>query len=1279
MPRGIAAVVAAWIVVGLVAPAGAQGTPRVGLTAASGPPGQSVTAVGRDFAEGSCSVSRDGSVQAFGDTCNASYTVAMPSTPGTYTITLATGTQSASATYRVEEPEPEPSPEPPPPPPPPPPSPTPPPPPPSPSPTPTPTPTPSPTPTESPSPTEAPTPSPTPTDNPSRPEPVEPAPPTAPGGTLEVDGVLRDGQPWPIASPCLPSAPGAAVVDVDGHSVDTALTDLGAGITADVEAGELRVRPALAGSVTPPLAMQHSGAGGLRLDLGGERNWMGLHVGRNDDGGPANVTVTGFDSAGSPVARASTELPSGPQPVFTCVELSTDALDDGVGPEDPATEDGASEEATTAEVATEEPEDEATPGDPSTDAAEALPTGQPFASVEVSVVAGDVDVDEVVDHLVVADTPPTRDGTVEIDLDSRGSTIDLHADAATTVSGTVTADDELAAVEVWQSYTSPRDIGRQRVRRVGPAQWVAQPDGTVRVWAHGRLVAGQGSVGIHARTVSGASATARAAVTVQRPTGGPATVGEGADAPGDGDTDVTIAGIEVTQGVRASALTVPDDGPGVRLADDEELVAGRSTLVRVWPSAETEVGGVTARLVGIRDGVPLAGGPLEPVWSAATAAPVADPQRVRGRVDGVLTFLVPDAWTRVPGDVTLAVQLDPPGVDTRQTCRDCRAGDLLHLDLTFAANEHALALWPRPGEGVTREIVAEVVASLPRWLPLANDGVDLVRPLTAAAGDDDVAAWVVQDLLTDVAAGRDVVQLWLDPPGTCGARSLVGAGVATAGACSHVPAHAVAHMLGLEHVDDGHDGGSGCGAVTGAAVDVTADPPRVIDTRASWGDGDAALVDAAAECDEPHAHDLMSTGGRTVVTSPTSWGELATALAGGGRSLLTPADGDGDTEVVVVSDGAATRVIVGGSHQLASGDAEARVDGGTVAAREVHDEVGDRAWVVALPAGDWDRVEVGGHTVERGGDLDVVLQSPSAGEVMSGPVEVAWSGSPEQGRAVVEVAGADGAWWPVAVTGEESITLADLPAGGPVRIRVQVSDGARHGVSEPVDIAVAPRSPDVLVTSPAPGQYAAEGRGVELVGLVAGDVDDEDLLWEVDGTEVARGRRVLVSGLEAGPHEVVLRAVDRSAAGARISVPLVVQTDGDGDGIGDAWEVTHGLDPLEPQDAQQDQDADGAVAVEEFVTGGVPTAADSDGDGSWDGVEVAAGTDPASAASTPSGIHSWPDPLPVPAAVGAGGSGTPWWNGWTSPSRLVLVTAVVVVLALDAWLLVRRRRRRRYG
>ncbi|MCI0497846.1 MAG: hypothetical protein L0Z54_06115 [Thermoplasmata archaeon] len=83
-------------------------------------------------------------------------------------------------------------------------------------------------------------------------------------------------------------------------------------------------------------------------------------------------------------------------------------------------------------------------------------------------------------------------------------------------------------------------------------------------------------------------------------------------------------------------------------------------------------------------------------------------------------------------------------------------------------------------------------------------------------------------------------------------------------------------------------------------------------------------------------------------------------------------------------------------------------------------------------------------------------------------------------------------------------------------------------------------------------------------------------------------------------------------------------TDTDGDGMPDGWEVENGLDPLR-DDAMEDPDADGADLdippdgiqrderfddLAEYLNGTHPRVADTDGDGMPDGWEVAHGLDP---------------------------------------------------------------------
>jgi hypothetical protein len=76
-------------------------------------------------------------------------------------------------------------------------------------------------------------------------------------------------------------------------------------------------------------------------------------------------------------------------------------------------------------------------------------------------------------------------------------------------------------------------------------------------------------------------------------------------------------------------------------------------------------------------------------------------------------------------------------------------------------------------------------------------------------------------------------------------------------------------------------------------------------------------------------------------------------------------------------------------------------------------------------------------------------------------------------------------------------------------------------------------------------------------------------------------------------------------------------SDQDGDGLSDSWEIRFGLDPLDSSDATGDGDNDGLNNLQEQALGTDPTNSDTDGDGAIDGDEASAGTDPVDPNSTP--------------------------------------------------------------
>jgi uncharacterized protein (DUF1800 family) len=99
--------------------------------------------------------------------------------------------------------------------------------------------------------------------------------------------------------------------------------------------------------------------------------------------------------------------------------------------------------------------------------------------------------------------------------------------------------------------------------------------------------------------------------------------------------------------------------------------------------------------------------------------------------------------------------------------------------------------------------------------------------------------------------------------------------------------------------------------------------------------------------------------------------------------------------------------------------------------------------------------------------------------------------------------------------------------------------------------------------------------------------------------------------------------------------------DSDNDGMTDAWETTHGLNPNGTGDAVLDGDNDGLNNVREHLAGTSPTNADTDGDLAPDGLEVTLGSNPLLASSLPPFYRGLP-----PGAAGEDLNGNGMSDAW---------------------------------
>ncbi|MBX5483482.1 MAG: right-handed parallel beta-helix repeat-containing protein, partial [Myxococcaceae bacterium] len=108
--------------------------------------------------------------------------------------------------------------------------------------------------------------------------------------------------------------------------------------------------------------------------------------------------------------------------------------------------------------------------------------------------------------------------------------------------------------------------------------------------------------------------------------------------------------------------------------------------------------------------------------------------------------------------------------------------------------------------------------------------------------------------------------------------------------------------------------------------------------------------------------------------------------------------------------------------------------------------------------------------------------------------------------------------------------------------------------------------------------------------------------WDV----IAGGGTIDPDGLFTAGEEsgTFANTIQATIDGHTKTTGVVVATDYDEDGLPDEWELAHGLDPMDGNDATLDPDSDGLTNTGELTARTDPQDADTDDDGVLDGVEL---------------------------------------------------------------------------
>lgn len=421
------------------------------------------------------------------------------------------------------------------------------------------------------------------------------------------------------------------------------------------------------------------------------------------------------------------------------------------------------------------------------------------------------------------------------------------------------------------------------------------------------------------------------------------------------EVDVQIQAVEVTQGIRGDIPVRAAGGRETLGRDDAVHVAGRRTVVRVYPWLLPAAGSVSglrleARLRGFRGGVELPGSPLSPENGAVFFQSNWTMAEMRGNSGRSWNFVLPASWTAAEGDLDLraeaAIAADTSPYTTE--CAACAGNNTARLNGVRIATVQSKPIvvvmylanmyWMKPDGTVANAApslieIAEVLDYWRKTWPVADRSLRLrLRPLRLTRLECreisfgvfgsmrycmpevwGVPLWDNESIHREQAAlipRRYLTDPYVYIPLTFSPRSPIGcsgrAGVGWpplfhGGACGRTIAQEAGHSVGRWHASGAHGEDLVDSEYPGAHGEIEANAVA-FDT---W---EMRVISGP-----PHIHDYMSYGGEPTWTSLYTWKALgrifgqpdlqAEAPAGTAQLVAFLPDSAGDPRRLSIEDG----------------------------------------------------------------------------------------------------------------------------------------------------------------------------------------------------------------------------------------------------------------------------------------------------------------------------------------------------------------------------------------